>query len=114
MPNCYYYDEQRNHCKCYVNENLNELLAENARLRSELESVGTAAYLYGRSDLKAENAKLRELVKDMWPFVEGAMDEEHCPDSECPFIELCMENQVCMAISGFHCRMRELGVEVDG
>jgi hypothetical protein len=33
MPNCYYYDEQRNHCNCYVNENLNELLAENAKLR---------------------------------------------------------------------------------
>lgn len=34
--------------------------AENVKLREEFESVGTAAYLYGRSDLKAENAKLRE------------------------------------------------------
>ena len=33
MPNCYYYDEQRNRCNCYVNENLNELLEENAKLR---------------------------------------------------------------------------------
>lgn len=33
MPNCYYYDEQHNHCNCYVNKNLNELLAENAKLR---------------------------------------------------------------------------------
>jgi hypothetical protein len=33
MPNCYYYDEQRNHCNCYVNANLNELLEENAKLR---------------------------------------------------------------------------------
>lgn len=33
MPSCYYYDEQRNRCNCYVNENLNELLAENERLR---------------------------------------------------------------------------------
>lgn len=32
MPSCYYYDEQRNRCNCYVNENLNELLAENAKL----------------------------------------------------------------------------------
>ncbi len=33
MPSCYYYDEQRNRCNCYVNENLNELLSENAKLR---------------------------------------------------------------------------------
>ena len=32
-PSCYYYDEQRNRCKCYVNENLDALLAENAKLR---------------------------------------------------------------------------------
>lgn len=31
MPSCYYYDEQRNRCNCYVNENLNELLAEYAK-----------------------------------------------------------------------------------
>ena len=40
MPNCYYYDEQRNHCNCYVNENLNELLAENARLRELAAGIG--------------------------------------------------------------------------
>ncbi len=62
--------------------------------------------------LKDKNAKLRELVADMWPFVEGAMDDEYCPAPECPFTELCTENQVCMASSGFHYRMRELGVEL--
>lgn len=62
--------------------------------------------------LKNDNAKLRELVADMWPFVEGAMDDEYCPAPECPFTELCTENQVCMASSGFHYRMRELGIEV--
>lgn len=41
-----------------------QLKAENARLRSELESVGTAAYLYGRGNLLAENAKLREDLED--------------------------------------------------
>lgn len=30
---CYYYDEQHNRCKCYVNENLDALLVENAKLR---------------------------------------------------------------------------------
>ena len=44
-----------------LRDDLQRANAENARLRSELESVGTAAYLYGRSDLKAENTKLREL-----------------------------------------------------
>lgn len=39
----------------------NRLKAENARLKQELESVGTAAYLYGRTDLADENVKLREL-----------------------------------------------------
>jgi len=46
----------------HLRDDLQRANAENARLRSELESVGTASYLYGRSDLKAENAKLRELV----------------------------------------------------
>lgn len=38
---------------------------ENAKLRQELEVVGTAAYLYGRTDLADENAKLRE-ERDHW------------------------------------------------
>lgn len=50
-----------------INE-ANRLKAENAKLRKELESVGTAAYLYGRDDLKAENAKLRELCEYLWDF----------------------------------------------
>ena len=45
------------HAEC----ELDRLKAENAILRDELEMVGTAAYLYGRDDLKANNAKLREL-----------------------------------------------------
>lgn len=55
-------------CLRFAEEN-DRLKAENAKLRSELESVGTAAYLYGRGDLKAENAKLRELVKAMEPYL---------------------------------------------
>lgn len=50
---------------------IENLQSENARLRSELESVGTAAYLYGRGDLLAENAKLRELVKRYHHLVTG-------------------------------------------
>lgn len=51
MPSCYYYDEQRNRCNCYINENLNELLSENAKLREVLLDV---------ADVLEENAKLRE------------------------------------------------------
>lgn len=62
---------------------LQEALAENAKLREELESVGTAAYLYGRSDLKTENAKLREArgtchVECYDDGVDEALDGEWC------------------------------------
>lgn len=39
MPNCYYYDEQHDRCNCYTNESLNELLAENAKLRDSLKAL---------------------------------------------------------------------------
>lgn len=39
MPNCYYYDDQRNRCNCYANESLNELLDENAKLRDSLKAL---------------------------------------------------------------------------
>ena len=67
--------------------------AENAKLRSELESVGTASYLYGRSDLQAENAKLRELADELYPLADyGAMDASELDKA--------------------HDLMRELGIEV--
>ena len=75
MPNCYYYDEQRNRCNCYVNENLNELLAENAKLKQEIErwhrlTAGIELPEYPITefkpkDIERENAKLRELLRDM-------------------------------------------------
>ena len=62
--------DQRNHdfCKALADaqfafieaeRRVSELQDENAKLREELESVGTAAYLYGRDDLKTENERLR-------------------------------------------------------
>ena len=103
------------------NNEMLRLVRENAKLREDLEDQeGYDQILRDRlrqqTELcvkaEAENAKLRELVADMWPFVEGAMDDEYCPAPECPFTEPCTENQVCMASSGFHYLMCELGVEL--
>lgn len=60
MPNCYYYDEQRNHCNCYLNENLNELLEENVNLRVQRANAMVTVRL-----VDERCAKLRELVADM-------------------------------------------------
>lgn len=78
------------------------LKAENARLRSELESVGVAAYLYGRGDLLAENAKLRELAADAWGYINHPANATwtHMRRKE-------VRDSICD-------RMRDLGVEVDG
>lgn len=57
-----------------VKEHIDSLEAENAKLKEELEAVGTAAYLYGRSDLKIENAKLRELLLELY--------EDQCDDCD--------------------------------
>lgn len=81
------------HAEC----ELDRLKTENAILRDELEMVGTAAYLYGRDDLKADNAKLRELVKAMTPFL------------------CCMPFASCNTLAAsVRKRMSELGIEVDG
>ena len=77
-------------------------MAENVKLREELESVGTAAYLYGRSDLKAENAKLRELVQQMYPKAKA-------------FLQMGVQLGCNDTLSyDWYLQLRDLGVEVDG
>ena len=73
--------------------------AEADRLREELEAVGIAAYSYGRGDLKAENAKLRELVEDMLDCIDIQIAFERVPARW-------MQDE-------FAGRARELGIEVD-
>jgi hypothetical protein len=85
-----------------LRDDLQRANAENARLRSELESVGTASYLYGRSDLKAENTKLRELVRDIY----GEYRYLHVR-----FHRIYVHHEERMR--AIEQRMRELGVEVD-
>ena len=81
-----------------LRDDLQRANAENARLRSELESVGTAAYLYGRGDLKAENAKLRELASAAHSCKtnDGCCEDCYCDEGCCPIER----------------RMQEMGIEV--
>lgn len=95
-----------------------DMLDENARLRQELEAVGTAAYLYGRTDLADENAKLQELCADMYGFIKR-MDED-CGDvtfSDC--FDYCKHDTAddgCCKTGEcwYEQRLRELGIEVEG
>jgi hypothetical protein len=59
-------------------------------------------------DLMAENAKLRELVRDMWPHVRHR--SRMCADCELP----CDKSNECLLYEPMRDRMRELGIEVDG
>ena len=71
-------DERDRMYKANVEKNgeILRLLEENARLKQELESVGTAAYLYGRTDLADENAKLREQTERLVTLLRNDCDIE--------------------------------------
>lgn len=86
-----------------------ELEEENAKMWSELESVGTAAYLYGRDQLKTENAKLRELVRRYVEYTsqdrcEGCVVKSRCNDGEV---------DECWQLTEIRGLAREIGVEVE-
>lgn len=85
MPNCYYYDEQRNRCNCYINENLDELLTENAKLRE------LAAILCHCMQIKASCDDCR---------ISGHKGE--------------LARDPLCACDGLHEMLRDLGVEVNG
>ena len=73
---------------------------------------------YFRKDvknLKAENAKLRELVRDMLPFAEVGMDDT-CVTRRCCLFEQCEDviGVKCAIEQHMIDRMRELGIEVEG
>lgn len=70
---------------------IDELCVEVERLRQENQSIGMAAYELGRASLADENAKLRELVRELY--------EDQCIDGD---------------QWKYRDRMHELGIEVDG
>ena len=74
--------------------------AENARLRSCLTDDVENERL-----IMAENAKLRELVRELWTYAE----QELVCDKTCSYGAVC-DWKDCVLTR----RMRELGVEVDG
>lgn len=104
--------------------------AENAKLRSELESVGTAAYLYGLGDHKEENAKLRA-ERDEWQRVAASKQDiiDHMRDTSSSNMKLreLVEDMLSYIeiraafdrppttkmYEEFAQQARELGVEVD-
>ena len=64
------------------------------------------------NQLKAENAELRELVRDMHRRLYNANLCAMCPDAEVCCLGLGWEQ--CTMLDDLEDRMRELGIEVDG
>lgn len=64
---------------------------------------------------EAENAKLRELCRELWPFVKAGWVHA-CPNRECCLFEECDADSEyeCLIEEHMAGRMRELGIEVDG
>lgn len=83
-----------------------KLLDENARLRSCLSDDADNA-----RQIMGENAKLRELARDMMRFFE---DGDWCTTCEqaCKCESQEQYEEDCLMRDVFHYRMRELGVEV--
>lgn len=95
------------------------LLAENAKLREErnrllMNASPTASELRrvraAWEKDRAENAKLRELVSELW---EGYMDPP-CEECQLQDTPICADCPICAREAAVIDRMRELGVEVDG
>lgn len=64
---------------------------------------------------EVENAKLRELVRDMLPFAEVGF-EDTCPTRRCCLFDECdvMSDCKCRVEEHMSQRLHDLGVEVDG
>ena len=98
----------------WYTEEIQELKAENTKLRYKVHVLeGGNKWLQILNDsLKANNARLRELVRDMMEFFE---DGDWCV--KCERALDCQEQEQyedeCLMRFVFHDRMRELGIEAD-
>ena len=77
--------------------------SENAKMRHDLEEANNQA-----EEVCIENAKLRELVQDMWPHVRHR--SRMCSKCDLP----CDTSDECLLYEPMRQRMHDLGVEVDG
>ena len=102
-----------------LRDDLQRTNAENAKLREErdhwhveqVHAYGNWEDAYRRAaELEAENAKLRELVRDMWRFTGTA-----CKKYPRLFDPAAQGGQMVQLnmIDAFEQRMRELGIEVE-
>lgn len=98
--------------------------AENAKLRERITTQKQTIQSYrdesrewreAAEHAQAENAKLRELVRDMLPFAEVGMDDT-CVTRRCCLFEQCEDviGVKCAIEQHMLDRMRELGIEVEG
>ena len=113
-------DYELEHCPACKNvADLQEALDENAKLRKDIRDLDVCCQILndrlGRDfglavQLDVENAKLRKLVQDMWPFI-----KDPCPNRECCLFEKCDADseRECHIEEHMAARMRELGIEVD-
>jgi hypothetical protein len=89
---CYYYDAGTNHCRCYDNEALDKLLAENARLQEEMRDLEAYDQVLRdnlnqdhelRRIAESDNAKLRELAENLlmgFIYLETPKEQQRCID----------------------------------
>ena len=105
MPNCYYYDEQHNRCNCYANESLNELLAENAKLR---ELVVALYHIHFGTEEESWDA-----WEDFCPC--DICEERHGGEAPCAHTAKDLADERCDPITKEIVidRMHELGVEAE-
>lgn len=85
------------------------LKAENANLQASNELIAE-----DHAALCEQNAKLRELVRDLWPFVKADWVSA-CPNRECCLFEECDADSEyeCLIEEHMAGRMRELEIEVN-
>ena len=117
-------DYELEHCPACKNvADLQEALDENAKLRKDIRDLDVCCQILndrlGRDfglavQLDVENAKLRKLVQDMWPFAEAGWVHTRL-NRGCSLFEECDANSAreCLMEKHMVARMRELGIEED-
>lgn len=104
------YDAGYENCIDSLIREIEKLQDENDKLREQVSSLVGRSFRTAdkMSCIEADNAKLRELVGDVYALHWNGLD---C--TECPWFDECDTTGGCPWLSIFADRMRELEVEVD-